>query len=263
MPPPPDLRVPVGLVDRPFKHDQHPLVINMSGAGANVMVVGGGGSGKTTVLQSLICAAAMTHTSEQVQFYCLAFSSPALTTVEGLAHVSGVAQALDGDGVRRTVSEMSELLASRKRSFPEAKVMGMEVFRRRKAGLEAGSVPDDNHGDVFLVIDNYAAMRTQYPDLVEVQVNRVIKEGPTFGIHTVVAVNKTTDLEVSVRSDFGSRVELRLADTNDATEPLKPRMVNAVPMGRPGRGMIPQNYDRVGSELGRIAHVDGAPGAGI
>jgi S-DNA-T family DNA segregation ATPase FtsK/SpoIIIE len=244
----PDLRVPVGLVDRPFKHDQHPLMINMSGAGANVMVVGGAGSGKTTVLQSLICAAAMTHTSEQVQFYCLAFSSPALTTVEGLAHVSGVAQALDGDGVRRTVSEMSELLASRKRSFPEAKVMGMDVFRRRKAGHETGSVPDDDHGDVFLVIDNYAAMRTQYPDLVEVQVNRLIKEGPTFGIHTVVAVNKTTDLEVSVRSDFGSRVELRLADTNDASEPLKPRMVAKVPMGRPGRGMIPQNYERVGSE---------------
>ena len=26
-------------------------------------------------------------------------------------------------------------------------------------------------------------------------------------------------------------------------------MVSAVPMGRPGRGMIPQNYDRVGSDL--------------
>jgi DNA segregation ATPase FtsK/SpoIIIE, S-DNA-T family len=245
----PDLRVPVGLVDRPFKHDQHPLVVNMAGAGANVMVVGGSGSGKTTVLQSLICATAMTHTSEQVQFYCLAFSSPALKTVEGLAHVSGVAQALDGDGVRRTVSEMSELLAARKRSFEQAGVMSMEVFRRRKAGLEGGEIPDDKHGDVFLVIDNYASMLNQYPELVEGQVNRLIKEGPTFGIHTVVAVNRPTDLQISVRSDFGSRVDLRLADTNDVQEPLKPRMVSAVPMGRPGRGMIPQNYDRVGSDL--------------
>lgn len=245
----PDLRVPVGLVDRPFKHDQHPLIVDMSGSGANVMVVGGSGSGKTTVVQSLVCAAAMTHTSEQVQFYCLAFSSAALKTVEGLAHVSGVAQALDGDGVRRTVSELYELLELRKRSFGQAGVMSMEVFRRRKAGQETGNVPDDNHGDVFLVIDNYAAMATQYPELVEMQVNRIIREGPTFGIHTIVAVTKTTDLQVTVRSDFGSRVELRLADTNDASEPLKPRMVAKVPMNRPGRGMIPQNYERVGSEL--------------
>jgi type VII secretion protein EccCa/type VII secretion protein EccCb len=243
-----ELRVPVGLVDRPFKHDQHPLIVDVSGAGANVIVVGGPGSGKTTVLQSLICAAAMTHTSEQVQFYCLAFSSAALKTVEGLAHVSAVVQALDGDGVRRTVSEMTELLASRKRSFEQAGVMSMEVFRRRKAGHESGPLPDDKHGDVFLVIDNYAAMLAQYPALVEEQVNRLIKEGPTFGIHTVVAVNKTTDLQVTVRTDFGSRVELRLADSNDAQEPLKPRMVAAVPHGRPGRGMIPQNYERVGSE---------------
>lgn len=245
----PDLRVPVGVVDRPFKHDQHPLVVDVAGAGANVVVVGCQGSGKTTVLQTLICAMAMTHTPEQVHFYCLAFSSAALRTVEGFSHVGGVAQALDGDGVRRTVSEMSELLASRKRSFEQAGVMSMEAFRRRKAGFEPGDVPDDKHGDVFLVIDNYAAMLMQYPELVEVQVNRLIKEGTTFGIHTVVAVNKINDLQVGVRTDFGSRIELRLADQNDATEPLKPRMVGTVPLGRPGRGMIPQNYERAGSEL--------------
>ena len=34
--------------------------------------------------------------------------------------------------------------------------MSMEVFRRRKFGGEPGAVPDDGHGDVFLVIDNYA-----------------------------------------------------------------------------------------------------------
>ena len=242
----PNLVFPVGLVDRPFKHDQHPLTVDVSGPGANVVIVGAQGSGKTTALQDLICAAAMTHTCEQVQFYCLAFSSAALGSVAALPHVGGVAMSLDGDGVRRTVAEMAALLASRKRSFEATGVMSMEVFRRRKSGREDGAVPDDGYGDVFLVIDNYAALLNEYPSLVEDKVNRLIKEGPTFGIHVVAAVTKTTDLQVSVRGDFGSRVELRLADVNDAALVAKPRLAAEVPSGRPGRGMIGQNYERAG-----------------
>jgi type VII secretion protein EccCa/type VII secretion protein EccCb len=241
----PDLVFPIGLVDRPFKHDQHPLTVDVSGAGGNVVIVGAQGSGKTTALQDLICAAAMTHTPEQVQFYCLAFSSAALGSVAGFPHVGGVAMSLDSDGVRRTVAEMSALLASRKRSFEATGVMSMEVFRRRKSGGEPGAVPDDGYGDVFLVIDNYAAMAGEYPALVEDQVNRLIKEGPTFGIHVVTTVTKTADLQVTVRANFGSRVELRLADVNDAMLVAKPRLAAQVP-ARPGRGMIGQNYERTG-----------------
>ncbi|MEE6140622.1 type VII secretion protein EccCa [Mycobacterium sp. 050128] len=242
-----NLVFPIGLVDRPFKHDQHPLTVDVSGSGANVAIIGAQGSGKTTALQDLICAAAMTHTPEQVQFYCLAFSSAALGSVAGLPHVGGVAMSLDGDGVRRTVAEMSELLASRKRSFEQTGVMSMEVFRRRKSGRESGPLPDDGYGDVFLVIDNYAAAAGEYPELVENRVNRVIKEGPTFGIHVVVGLTKISDLQVTVRGNFGARVELRLADVNDAAL-VKSRLAAAVPSARPGRGMIGQNYERAGVE---------------
>lgn len=76
-----NLVFPIGIIDRPYKHDQPPWTVDTSGPGANVLILGAGGSGKTTALQTLICSAALTHTPQQVQFYCLAYSSTALTTV--------------------------------------------------------------------------------------------------------------------------------------------------------------------------------------
>lgn len=244
----PDLVFPIGVVDRPFKHDQHPLALDVAGPGANVLIVGAQGSGKTTALQDLICAAAMTHTPAQVQFYCLALSSAALTSVEGLPHVGGVAEGLDRDGVRRSVFELTALLKSRQRSFGEHRVMSMEVFRRRKFGDDPGEVPEDGYGDVFLVIDNYAGLASDYEVLLD-PVSKLIKEGPTFGIHVVVTAAKASELRPEVRNSFGvgSRVELRLGETTDAIL-VKPLMATTVPADRPGRGMIAQNYERRGAD---------------
>lgn len=242
-----DLVFPIGVVDRPFKHDQHPLLLDVSGPGANVVIVGAQGSGKTTALQDLICAAAMTHTPEQVQFYCLAFSSAALSSVEGLPHVGDVALgAVDRDGVRRTVFELLTLLKQRQRSFEDYRVMSMEMFRNVKFGGSPGNVADDGHGDVFLVIDNWSGLASEYEVLLD-PVSKLIKEGPTFGIHVVASVSRTSELPPTVRTSFGSRVELRLGETVDAML-VKPRMADQVPVERPGRGMIAQNYERRGAE---------------
>ena len=82
-----------------------------------MLIVGAQGSGKTTALQDLICAAAMTHTPEQVQFYCLAFSSAALGSVAGLPHVGGSLRRSMATVCAARSPRCVELLAARKRSF--------------------------------------------------------------------------------------------------------------------------------------------------
>ncbi|MGH3960393.1 type VII secretion protein EccCa [Mycobacterium sp.] len=240
-----DLVFPMGIVDRPYKHDQPPWTVNTSGAGANVLILGSGGSGKTTALQTLICSAALTHTPEQVQFYCLAYSGTALTTVAGLPHVGEVAGPTDPYGVRRAVAELLALVRERKRSFLEHEIASMEVFRRRKFGGEPGSVPDDGYGDVYLVIDNYRALAEENEILIE-QVNQIINQGPSFGVHVMVTADRESELRPPVRSGFGSRVELRLAAVEDA-KLVRSRFAKDVPV-KPGRGMVAVNYVRLDSD---------------
>lgn len=240
-----DLVFPIGVIDRPFKHDQPPWTVDTSGPGANVLILGAGGSGKTTALQTLICSAALTHTPEQVQFYCLAYSGTSLTTVAGLPHVGSVCGPTDPDGVRRTVAELLALVRTRKRSFLENDVASMDVFRRRKFEGAPGNVPNDGFGDVYLVIDNYRALSEDNEVLVE-QVNQIINQGPSFGVHVVVTADRESELRPPVRSGFGSRVELRLAAVEDA-KLVRSRFAKDVPV-KPGRGMVAVNYVRLDSD---------------
>lgn len=240
-----NLVFPIGIIDRPYKHDQPPWTVDTSGPGANVLVLGAGGSGKTTALQTLICSAALTHTPQQVQFYCLAYSSTALTTVSRIPHVGEVAGPTDPYGVRRTVAELLALVRERKRSFLECGIASMEMFRRRKFGGEAGPVPDDGFGDVYLVIDNYRALAEENEVLIE-QVNVIINQGPSFGVHVVVTADRESELRPPVRSGFGSRIELRLAAVEDA-KLVRSRFAKDVPV-KPGRGMVAVNYVRLDSD---------------
>ncbi len=240
-----NLVFPIGLIDRPFKHDQPPWTVNTSGPGSNVLFLGAGGAGKTTALQTLICSAALTHTPEQVQFYCLAYSGTSLTTVAGLPHVGSVVGPTDPYSVRRTIAEVFGLVRERKRTFLEYDVPSMEVFRRRKFGGEAGRVPDDGFGDVYLVIDNYRALAEENEVLIE-QVNVIINQGPSFGVHVVVTADRESELRPPVRSGFGSRVELRLAAVEDA-KLVRSRFAKDVPV-KPGRGMVAVNYVRLESD---------------
>ncbi len=240
-----DLVFPIGIIDRPFKHDQPPWSVDTSGPGANVLILGAGGSGKTTALQTLICSAALTHTPEQVQFYCLAYSSTALTTVARFPHVGEVAGPTDPYGVRRTVAELLALVRERKRSFLEYGIASMDVFRRRKFGGEPGPVPNDGFADVYLVIDNYRALAEENEVLIE-QVNVIINQGPSFGVHVVVTADRESELRPPVRSGFGSRIELRLAAVEDA-KLVRSRFAKEVPV-KPGRGMVAVNYVRLDSD---------------
>jgi DNA segregation ATPase FtsK/SpoIIIE, S-DNA-T family len=247
-----NLVFPVGVIDRPFKHDQQPLLIEAYGDGTNQLVIGTSQSGKTVALQTAICAAAMTHNPEQVQFYVLALSGSSLGTVAGLPHVGGVAYGIDEDGVRRTISEMMELLGRRQRSFPGCGVKSMDDFRQRKFGGAPGEIPDDPFGDVFLVIDNFQALTgpastIRNKEMLADHIQRLITEGGSYGIHVLTSVQRDINLPPQTRGSFPKRLELKLTGAEDA-KLVRGRLSDAVPSGKPGRGMVAQNYTRLGME---------------
>ncbi|HEX6970460.1 MAG TPA: type VII secretion protein EccCa [Micromonosporaceae bacterium] len=229
------LRVPVAIIDKPFEQRRDPLWLALDGAAGHVAIAGAPQSGKSTLLRTLICALALTHTPAEVQIYCLDFGGGALTALRGLPHVGGVAGRLDAELVRRTVGEIAAVLTERERRFVELGIDSVAAYRKRRA---AGGDPDP-FGDVFLVVDGWSTLRGEYDDL-EPTITDIATRGLAYGVHVVVTTTRWMELRPAIRDLFGSKVELRLGDPTESTAPR--RAAANVPERAPGRGITSDGF---------------------
>jgi S-DNA-T family DNA segregation ATPase FtsK/SpoIIIE len=241
-----DLTVPLGLIDLPAQQKRELLSANLSGAKGNVAVVGGPQSGKSTLLRTLICGLALTHTAAEVQFYCLDFGGT-LTALAKLPHVGSIANRLDRDRVSRTVLEVTNLMARREALFAEHNIDSMASYRRAR---KQGRYHDlDPYGDVFLVVDGWYTIRQDFEDIEE-RFTELAARGLSFGIHLLIAGNRWSEMRPWLRDVLGTRFELRLGDPVDSE--INSRFAATVP-AIPGRGITP---DRL-HFLAALPRIDG------
>ncbi|MCG5218955.1 type VII secretion protein EccCa [Streptosporangium sp. KLBMP 9127] len=241
----------VGIIDRPFEQRRDPFWLDLSSSTGNVGVAGGTQSGKSTVLRTLITSMALMHTAKEAQFYCLDFGGGSLASLEGLPHVGGVASRLDPDRVRRTVAEISTILAQRERDFGEHGIDSMATYRKQCA---AGTIEGDGWGDVFLVIDGWLTVRQEFESLEPV-ITDLAGRGLGYGIHIVAATNKWSEFRPSIRDLFGTKIELKLGDAYESEVNRKKSVT--VPSGVPGRGLTREGLHFL-SALPRIDGVQGS-----
>ena len=246
------LRVPVGIVDRPYEQRRDELTVDLSGAGGNVLVIGGTQSGKSTALRTVISSLTLTHTPQQVQFYCLDFGGGTLRAMAEFPHFGGVAGRQQVDQVRRTIAEMTTLLDEREALFVEHSIDSMSTYRRHKA---RGEFADDPFGDAFLVIDGWPTIRNDFEDL-EDDILVIAQRGLAYGIHIMLATNRWTDMRAAMRDLLGTRLELRLGDPSESE--VDRRAARNVPERAPGRGLSPDGMQM----LVALPRIDGQNSVG-
>lgn len=225
------LQVPLGMVDKPFEQRRDLLWADLSGAAGHGAVVGGPQSGKSMMLRTLIMSMALTHTPDEVQFYCLDLGGGTLATMTGLPHVGGVAGRLDPDLARRMVAEMAALITERELRFRDQGIDSMIEFRNRK---RRGEIKDDPYGDVFVLVDGWLNFRQEF-EALEPQITALAAQGLSYGVHVIVSANRWAEIRPALKDLLGTRFELRLGDPTESD--VDRRVAVNVPAGRPGRGI--------------------------
>jgi S-DNA-T family DNA segregation ATPase FtsK/SpoIIIE len=227
------LTFPVGLVDLPFQQRQEPFLLDFARTHGNLAVIGAPQSGKSTFLRTLMLSAMLTHTPDEIRFYCLDFGGSTLTSFGRTPHVGTVAGRRDPELAARLIAEMARIVAAREKLFGEHGIHSPAAFR----GLGAAGLPAGTYtGEILVIIDNWGAVRADLED-ADAAVADLAFRGLGVGVHVVLTANRWADVRMNVRDGFGARLELRL---NDPTESEVSRPLSRqLPVGVPGRGLAP------------------------
>ncbi len=237
----------LGLQDIPGEQRQIPLAWDFAGPLGNVLIVGAALSGKSVLLRTMICSLALRYPPGEVAVYCLDFGGGSLPALEDLPQVAGVSTRSDLDRVRRTVADVLAMLDAREALMGRHGWDGAASLRRAR---RLGSLPSTVLGDVFLVVDGWAALREAEPDL-EDQIMTIANRGPFLGVHTALSTSSGSQVRMRLAAALPGRIELRLTDSFDST--IDRRRADAVPVDIPGRALVP------GGDFAQIAlpRVDG------
>ncbi len=231
--PPPfgTLCVPIGLLDKPLEQAQEPFMLNFSGLGGHLAIVGAPQSGKSTLLRTIVASFLVTHSPRDVQIYGIDLGGGLLRIFEKAPHIGAVCGKGERDKIRRIVRQMRKVIEDREFLFREQNIDSMATYRLRRQAGELSEVP---FGDVFLIIDNFAQFLQEF-DVLESEIMEIIATGLTYGVHVILAANRWAEIRAKLRDNIGTRLELRLNDPIESD--FGKAVAAAIPVGVPGRGV--------------------------
>jgi len=224
--PGPWMEATIGMADDPRHQWQGPLRVSLAKEG-HLAIYGAPGTGKTTLLQTLITSLVLAHPPDEVNLYLLDFGGRLLKLFEPLPHVGGVVLADDAERLERLLRFLSRELESRKERFGQAGVATLESYRRATHDL----IPA-----IVLAIDNYNSFSSTYPDADD-EIARLAREGGNLGLHLVLTASSVSAIKTKVSGNITHCVALQLADRGEYGVTVG-RTDGLEPAPLPGRGLV-------------------------
>lgn len=216
----------LGEVDNPEKQTMEPLTVDINQLN-NLLIVGNSGTGKTTMIQTMVYSLMHHYLPEKVQFYMLDFSSRILKLFRTMPHVGDVFYSDDSESVPRIFKFLHSLIEERRAIF-QSKGIGSFV-EYQKLGERVSPT-------IVLIIDNYLDFIESYSDLEET-FTKLARDGSKYGIQVIATVNRLADMRYKSRQNFTRMIPLQLTEKGDYLDVLGKSPVT-LPASVPGRGLI-------------------------
>ena len=226
----------IGLADDPAEQAQYSLTLNL-GRDGHAVIFGAPGTGKTTLLQTLVIALARSYTPEQVQFYILDFGARVLRLLVDLPHVGAVVIPEETERLERLFRLLLDESERRKRLLEALPGVGnLAAYRQQRRDAPPALV---------LIIDNFAEFVGIFqdpsyrgPNHLET-ITRLSREGGNLGLHLVFTANSTYGFPARILTNITAVLALELTEANEYANAVGRKGDDPLPLrGVRGRGLV-------------------------
>ena len=215
----------IGKFDDPYNQRQAPLTMPLSSEG-NCVIYGAAGTGKTTLLTTMIYSLIKHHGADEVNIYAIDFGAETLTIFNEAPQIGGV------------------ILAHELERIANFFKMLLQEFNRRRKALSSygGDIHKFNKNsgqtmpNIIIIINNYAAFSEQC-EIYEEEVALLSRDGLRYGIIFIVTANNTMALRWRIQQNFKQTITMQLNDESHYSVILG-KTGGIIPSAYKGRGLI-------------------------
>jgi S-DNA-T family DNA segregation ATPase FtsK/SpoIIIE len=214
--------------------------------GPHGMLAGTTGSGKSELLQTLICALILEHDPRLLTLLLIDFKGGATFNVfANLPHTVGTVTNLDSIRVSRALEALKAETSFRQQFLDSMNVRDINQYHRffvsNPARLEDPTFRPLPH--LFIIVDEFAQLAKEMPDFMR-ELVRTVQVGRSLGLHLLLGTQSPMDVitdEMNANLQF--RICLRVQNIEASRAMLRRPDAAFLPPGWPGRG-----YFQVGAQ---------------
>ncbi len=194
----------IGEFDDPSNQRQGYVDLPFLSSG-NTFIVGANGSGKNTLLSTIIYSLIINHNVDEVNIYIIDMGSEKLKIFKKAPQVGEVLTSLDADKIKFL---FYMLLDERDKRFKYYSENGGDFAK----DVERGSSPFPN---IVLIINQFEVFRENFEDFVDEDFGPFSRNCSKVGIYLIVTSTLTNTLGYNIENNFPKKIMLNMVDSSD------------------------------------------------